>query len=365
MSTPITSNLLRRTTAALAAVAGLLIAADSTAANVTLNGATGNTCAYNQMTVTPDGGINVVCSGTVVTTQPGQAGSFSITSQGWVLPGSVATVDAAPTITRSGGNTGPVDLKYWLQGLGCAPQGEYHLQFANGDNSKVMNLPMYAQLGLQCILTLKSVTQGDTTAAANSASIGSPSVVTISIATSGPTTPTPPVTTPTPTGLNFAGCPAGYTQPANLITANLGGVGNFLYQMQQSQQIVAIPLPGGSNVSQQVTLSESSATFTPSPVDIEVSINKCPGLILPPADSGGFPQYCNIHSNLGQINAITWFAQPYAGVIKDTASANVYGYCWAGDANSSYYINARWTYNTCMYNNNTCGWLITHNNGPY
>ena len=40
------------------------------------------------------------------------------------------------------------------------------------------------------------------------------------------------------------------------------------------------------------------------------------------------------------------------------------GLCWAGDP-QKYYINARWTYTSCPYGVETCGFAIQYNDGPY
>lgn len=259
MSTPTQANLLRRTTLALASVAGLLIAADSTAANVKLNGGSGNSCDYSSMTVTPDGGITVQCAGTT-----------------------------APTNTTPNNPTNP-----------------------------------------------------------------------------SPPPPPPPPTPPPVTTTATSACPTGFTPPTDMLKATLGGFGNPLFQLQKSQQVVSIPLPVTNFNTGVISIGESAGgAYTPQPVVLEYSINKCPGLILPVVDTDGKSQYCNGKSSVGNVNSITWFSRPYS-VIKDETTANRYAAaCWAGDA-EPYYFNARWTYNVCAFGASVCGFSIQHNQGPY
>jgi hypothetical protein len=183
--------------------------------------------------------------------------------------------------------------------------------------------------------------------------------------TGGPTTITVTDSAPPPP---VGQCPSGFTPPADLLQPVLpSGFGNPLYQMQRSGQIVAMPLPATGLASGSVSFGESAGgAYTPQPVMVEISINKCPGLIEPVADNAGRPQYCNRRSNNGSYNSVTWVTRPIEGVVVDIDSANRYlAACWAGDAGAQYYINARWTYGSCAFGAQICGFGIQHNRGPY
>src|SRR5258708_38495027 len=71
-------NLLRRHSAAFAAMAGLLIAADLQASQISLSSGTSK-CTYNGMTVTPAGDFTVTCT-TTAPPAPGNAGQFALSS---------------------------------------------------------------------------------------------------------------------------------------------------------------------------------------------------------------------------------------------------------------------------------------------
>ena len=337
MSTPIKSNLLRRTTVAVAAVAGLLMSVDSTAANVTLKNGNGNTCIYTGMNIDPAGNVNVDCSGTA--TNPTSPGTFALSATAFTATAGSTT---AVTVLRSGGTTGSVAVTYGMSGAGCSAAGAGTLSFSDGQSSSSFNVPVGAS-GV-CNVSI-SVGSG--------ATLGSPSAATVTVSGSGGGT--------TPTPAPSASCPTGFSAPQDLLDGTLGGNGNVLLQMQKSGQVVSIPLPTVPTFTGQVAFGESAGgAYTPQPVTLEISISKCKGLI----DTNRTNNYCNLTSTNGNYNSITWFAKAYSR-LTDAASATQYGYCWAGDSGGQYYINARWTYNSCAFGAGVCGFAIQWNQGPY
>jgi hypothetical protein len=52
-------------------------------------------------------------------------------------------------------------------------------------------------------------------------------------------------------------------------------------------------------------------------------------------------------------------------VIKDAASANLRGYCWAPQAEGTWYVNAKWSYTQCAFGAQVCGFAVQQNPGPY
>ena len=172
----------------------------------------------------------------------------------------------------------------------------------------------------------------------------------VTVQCSGTTNPPPPVP---------AGCPA---VPQNMLTAGLTGMGNPLFQMQASGQIVSIPLPSVSGGSGQLGFGESAGgAYTPQPVTLEVSINKCPGVI-----DTNYTNRCNIRNTNGNYNSITWLTRSYSGRggTIDASTADASGLCWAGDS-GTYYINARWAYASCAFGAQVCGFSIQYNLGGY
>ncbi len=158
-------------------------------------------------------------------------------------------------------------------------------------------------------------------------------------------------------------CPA---RPAGMLEAMLMGVGNPLLQRQLSGQIVSIPVPAPPSSSSGTTSSISfsfgesaGGAGTPQPVTLELSINRCPGVI--DTDPTNF---CNLRSTNGSINVVTVLERPYMG-FTDYASVNRQGLCWAPLSEGPWFLNARWAYSACAFGEATCGFAIQYNQGPY
>ncbi len=142
-------------------------------------------------------------------------------------------------------------------------------------------------------------------------------------------------------------CPAA---PADMLMATLPPMGGYLLQSQLSGQILAIPVPD-NGLNSMVVFSESPAVLTPEPVTLEISVHRCPGVIDTDATNP-----CNVSTwTPHMVSSVTFFMQavgPYTA------------YCWAGDPDTQYFINARWTYDACGFGASTCGFSIGSQNGP-
>ncbi len=236
---------------------------------------------------------------------------------------------AQVSILRTGGSYGAYDLYYALVGSGCARSETVGpVRFANGDSApKTVDIPMAGSGVCSAILVTPSGV------------IGNQRTIEITVV---------PV---------VSGCPS--PQP-DVLLATLGGIGNPLLQRQRSGRVVFMDLPTTSpgRSSAQVTFSESAgAAYTPQPVILEISISKCPGVIV--EDYGNF---CNLRSTNGTYNSIVWLSKQVNGF--NSGNANLNGYCWAGEP-QQYYINARWTYSSCAFGVEICGFAIQYNDGPY
>lgn len=344
-------NLLRRTAIFMAAAAGLLAFQTSEAAVVTLTGTSGSSCSYSSMSVAPDGSFNVVC--TTSTTPPPttgtDAGVFAFASpSGTVAIGALGFYPVARTV----GTVGAVTMNYQVSGAGCT-NGVGTLNFADGDTSQ--SAVVRGLLDGICTLTLQQPTT--TSAVNNGPRLGSPSTFNVTVGTGGGQTappPQPPIDT--------TSCPAGYTPPSGLTTMTLGGFGNPIMAMASSNQVVSMTLPNvpaGSSTG-QITFSESAGgAYTPQPVLLNITISKCKGYI-----DTDYTNRCNLQSSNGNYNSISWFAQAYS-VIKDAASANLRGYCWAPASEGTWYVNSKWSYTQCAFGAQICGFAVQQNPGPY
>lgn len=327
-----TINLLRRTAAAFAAVAGLH-AADSNAAVVTLTGANGNTCTYSSMSVAPDGSFNVACTSSPSNPPPTTPtpGVLSLGTQGDVTVGTPVTINAI----RSSGSSGAVGAAYTVSGAGCSGASGT-VSWADADT------------GLKPIAV--------TTTAAGSCTVA------LSSATGNATLQTASITFNVNAAVVNTACPTGFTAPATMITTQLGGIGNPLLAMAGSGQVISMPLPNtaAGYSTGQLSIGESAGgAYTPQPVTLNVSISKCKGLVDTDASNR-----CNLSSTNGNYNSITWFSQAYS-IIRDANTAGGRGYCWAPTSEGPWYINAKWTYSQCAFGASTCGFAIQQNYGPY
>lgn len=350
-------HLLRRTAVALAAVAGFSIAANSQAAVITLTNANGNSCSYSSMSVAPDGSFNVTCTGGTTTTPttpttPSCQTTNTCTSGGaFTFSQSTASAPAnaqlALFINRSGG-TGAVNVPITFTGS-CTYNGapQVTATFADGQNV----LGFYASTGAAGTCSV-----GFGAPSMVSGTVDNPPTASGTIAVTvgnggGSTLPPPPSGT----------CPTGFTAPTDAIPMTLGGLGNPLFAMAHSGQVVTIPLPdtAAGASSGVVAFGESAGgAYTPQPVTLYISINKCPGYVDTDQSNR-----CNITSTNGNYNSVTWMSKAY-GAINTAQAANNRGYCWAADG-GKYYVNTRWTYSSCAFGAQVCGFSIVQNLGPY
>ena len=338
MSSPNQLSLLRRTLAAIAAAAFVFGASDAAAQGnkIKLNGGTkADECEFSSMSITPSGGVTVQCSGSTTPTQPtnGEVFSFNVASLN-----AAANSVASWTATR----TGPAGsafaqtvINFQYSGTGCGITGVYPITFLAG----------------QTTVPIQGPTAGSGTCTASllappaPASLGSPSTIVITLPGSQP-----------PDGNLPPGCPA---VPQNMLQASFPGLGNPILQMQASGQIVSIPLPSVAS-SGQVSFGESPTASSPQPVTLEISINRCPGVIDTDTSNR-----CNIRSTNGNYNSLTWLTKPYQsrGGTIDATSANQNGLCWTGT--EARYVNARWAYSSCGFGSAVCGFAVQYNLGGY
>lgn len=104
-------TLIRRTSAALGAIAALTLTGSATAQTVSLS--TGASCQYSSMTVTPNGNVVVACGAAAVT--------YSVTAP-TSLPQNTTTTTQVK-MTRTGATTAAVDVDFTTAGPCTAPGG--------------------------------------------------------------------------------------------------------------------------------------------------------------------------------------------------------------------------------------------------
>lgn len=336
-------NLLRRTPRIVVLVAAAsLFSHPAAAQTVTLSGASGPTCTYTSIAVTPNGNFSVTCAATQTT--PGAAGTFSLNAPGQLNTGTSGAV----SVSRSGGATGAYSVTVSLSAnpAGTCTLSGSALSFPDGSASSTPgSLTLTAVSAGTCTLTIGAPTGSGGT----SPTVGTSSA-TVSIVTAS--TPPPP----------SAGCPAGYVEPGDLIFTDLGisGHGNTIALKSGQVGATALPTIQGNVNSGQIIMTESS-TGPVGAVTVELSISKCRGYIpTGSATAAGNPGggACYYKSNVATTSSLLWAIRPIPGV--DSGSLEGYGVCAAMD-NAPYFFNVRYNYAQCFYG--TCSYIVEWYNG--
>jgi len=341
------SKLLRRTFMAvgttLLAGAGLPAASQT----VTLSGATGNTCTYSQMTVSPNGQIMVTCSGGSGPVAPTGA-TFSVsmtTDTGTTAAGSTGKA----AIRRTGGTEATLLARWTYSGTGCAAGTSDMIGLEDG-----VQWNDAFTLGASGTCTI--------TVTAPAGHTGSSASLTVGAASNPNPNPNP---NPAPAGP--AGCPA----PA----------ANYLYQtMNKWKTLNGEPATSWSDVDQLRMASGQVATYDaiapPKPwitvalaftqgqqaampsgySKTEMSVSKCPGVI-----DTSVPQ-CYHSSGSSTSNMIKIYRAPVVATGWNSQELIGTRGCYAPDTDASgqpqkWYVNVRWTYTSCAYSNG-CGFSM-------
>lgn len=327
MSTSYIQILLRRTAVALATVAGFAVSLPVLAQNNLLKKSSGETiCTYTQMAVTPSGGIVVTCDGVPPVEQPVNTGGvFTISG-----PSSLqVSTSAQVTINRTSGTVGDTALEYTVTG-GCTASA-LAVGFPNGHPANGFQLTAPSTSGGSCVITLGNPDRVGV--------LGSPSILTVLISA------VPVVQPPT------NGCP---TPPSDTLDYSVKLSGADILRMS-SGRIASSVLPGvkdngGTTNSGQIVFGES--TVAPRSATVEISINKCRGVI---DQNAGF---CYSSVSSASFMKISWIEKPVWGASTDSI-ANAYKLCRAYQTDGPYYINVRYTFGQggCLWGEGTCGFV--------
>ena len=327
------SKLLRRTF--IATGAGLILAGSLPAVSqtVTLSGVSGNSCTYTQMTVQPNGTISVNCQA-VSAPQPGVA-NFTVTAVAQTAANSPVEV----TIARSGGPAQALNVKWNYSGA-CGTAVNDNFSLADG-GQWIDRFTMGASGSCTVSITPPS---GHT---------ASPSSATITIGTSAPA-PTPGNPIPVP-----AGCTPVDSNNVLARSLSYGPVD----QLRMKSGVVAyypvIPQPDARYAS--VEFTQGQQPNTPGSAVTEFSVSRCPGVI----DTAVPDCYYKSTAGLSNNNKITIYTRtkPEWGWTSQAAMA---GQGCLADANQGqWFVNVRWTYPTCVWGENNCGFSMQWSLGAW
>jgi hypothetical protein len=327
MKTVFTTNLLRRTAAAFAAVAGFVFAGQVSAQSVTLTGATGNTCSYSSMSVLPNGNVSVACSGGGVTPPPaGQPGTYTLSGPTSLVVGTPAGFSA----NRVGGNTGDGNVS--LAVTGPCTSSAASASFPNLGTTSVGFTVSGTAAG-----TCKVYFSGATGAGV----LGTPSSLDVTV-TAAPVTPPP-----------GNGCPAVPTDVLDF-DLKLSGADRLIMSSGRigSAVLPGVKTNGGTGNSGQIIFGES--TLAPRAATVEISVTKCRGVI----DSAGGT--CYLRSSNPTFTKLEWLERAAWGASTD-AIATAYGLCKAYVADGAKFVNIRYTYSASDCSYGQCGFVSQWN----
>lgn len=323
-----TYNLLRRTFVICSAVAA---AAFSTGALAQY------TCSFPA--TAPNGSFTISCTtsststggtgGTGGTTTSG--GNFALTGSTSITAGSSGNV----TVTRSGGTTGAYNVSVSSSPSNvCSGAGT--LAFADGASAATSG-NVVSITGISagtCTVTVSlSAPNGNipTTPATTS---GSPLSITIAGASTAPPPPPPP----------SSGCPALPSNYTDVSGPTAYGVNSTIRLASGTIGGFALPLTTANHNSATMQVGENVVSPNGGIV-IELSINKCKGVIDPNSGS------CYLRSSIATALSIQWAGKNSANY--PAATLDAIGFCPAFESQGQWFMNVRYTYSACNYG--TCG----------
>ena len=312
-----TTTFLRRTFVLLGA--GLALATGTPAmaqGKVTLTGASGNSCDYTEMKVTPNGNITVTCG----TSNPGGGANFALShasaSNNWVLPPNTAS---AATVTRTGGPVAEAVLvTYNVSGSGCSSAGG----------------------GIQMLVNTSQTIPFSVGAA------GTSCVVTIGVTGGGGHTASPHTITFTAQGeVQVGDCPA---KPASSVAGNtvindFQSVDNRKSSSPASGAILYYPVPQSNTASVKVTFDQGQTGASPAGLT-EFQVSPCPGVWNPSGHT--IASQCRYGPSDTPNNVMTIWTGPATstqGTLVQSQGDLQY-LCYAPIGNRPYYVNVRYTY---------------------
>jgi len=334
------NNLLRRTAAAIVALATLLFAGSAAALTMTLPG--GMACTSPSITTQPDGSLSLACGSTVVPPPPPTTGpgTFTVsapaTTPAPVAGGTPLINVISFTVLRSGGTTGDVSMTYTISGNACWTGAAQTTVFDGQSSGVPIGLTMIA--AGTCTVTISGLSAG---------TLGTPASVSINV-----TAPTPPVSGGGGGVPTVPGCPtaAPGTQMGVLPIPNGPSI---LSLTAASDQITSFPMYSLSTynrTSAQPSFGQTPAANSPAPATINVSISPCPGVMDPTLNDA-----CNMRG-ITITNGVTfgW------ATVQSVAQRNLE--CYAPEGTQMYY-NVSWHYNpgACSNGAPTCGWSVNVN----
>ena len=339
-----TTTFLRRTFVFLGAALALATGTPAMAQKVTLTGATGNSCDYTEMKVTPNGNITVTCGGTV----NNPTGATFVLSHDLSSTSIPPNTSGTAKVTRNGGPAGESLLvTYDVRGTGCSTSSGGIMLNAG----QVQTIPFsVGAAGTTCVITIGATGTGHT---------ASPYTLTFTAQTSTQ----PPV----------GDCPAIPTSSVagNTVVNDFQSVDNRRSSSPGSGSILYYPVPPSNTASVKVTFDQGQTGASPAGLT-EFQVSPCPGVWNPPGHT--IASQCRYGPSDTPNNVMTIWTVPAMssqGTLVQ-GQGDLQYLCFAPIGTRPHYINVRHTYNcpneiTVGYGG--CGhsmkWRSNNSNGLY
>ena len=329
-----TTRLLRRAFAGLGAALALVATQALAQGTVTLTGAQAgaNSCSYTEMKVTPNGNIQVTCTGGNQAIA-NFALSHASSASGYVLAPNTST---SAIVSRTGGDASQaLMVMYSVQGNGCASsQGGIML---NAGGSQTIPFTIGAA-GSTCTVSIALVSGTTGTV--------SPSTLTFTAQTGTvePPPPPPPSGCPAPVASSINGAAKADGDKGRVIDiSDFQGVTNT-YGVP-SGTIIYWPVPTPTT-SVKAGFSQGQTARTPPSPFVEYQVSRCPGVFL---DASQVAPACRPSRQwTGNQSELTIWTAPAAGFDEQSDFTNP-TICYAPIGAGTYYINVRTTYTSCPY----------------
>lgn len=334
------STLLRRALVVLGAASALVAGGHAAAQTITLSGSTSATCTWTNFSMQPNGAISVTCGGgTIPPVDDPNIATFTVAG-----PNSVS-VGGSPvfTVTRTAGPASSVAFGYTVSGAGCGWVSDGPFFLAKNE-SKVLGV--YPVAVGSCLIKLvvqdghkMAPTSGEFTFQVNNGVNPPPPSADWS-------QPVPVITgCPTaPTSSRLRALAWGDVMRAPTITGQ-----EYLNSSMASGQVMAIKIPQSPSGRPGVTLTQGQGTVAPPQPTMELSVSRCPGVM-----ETNLSPLCYARSTFANYHAIT----AYNRLPPGKSQAEIFDGCFAPSDQEQYYVNIRWTFNSCPFGTGVCAFTL-------
>ena len=129
---------------------------------------------------------------------------------------------------------------------------------------------------------------------------------------------------------------------------------------QQSGYITSYRVPQSPTGRASVTFTQGQAAASPPSPTIELTVSRCPGVI-----EANLHQSCRLTTNFANFVSLTAFNRPLTESGLHTQADHAALGCLAPAADGQHYVNVRWTFPSCPFGIDQCGFSLQWGEGAY